>query len=88
MPERGVFRGSSPCRDESYIRMTSWEESQLTFMIYLNEGMTGGETRFFADMEQTFLQHPYLSVEPKEGMALVFMHSIWHEGAVVSSGEK
>ncbi|THI92738.1 MAG: hypothetical protein CAF41_000005 [Nitrospira sp. CG24A] len=68
--------------------MASWEESQLTFMIYLNEGMTGGETRFFADMEQTFLQHPYLSVEPKEGMALVFMHSIWHEGAVVSSGEK
>ncbi len=61
--------------------MASWEESQLTFMIYLNEGMTGGETRFFADMEQTFLQRPYLSVEQKEGMALVFMHSIWPEGA-------
>lgn len=50
--------------------------------------MTGGETRFFADMEQTFLQRPYLSVQPKEGMALVFMHSIWHEGVVVCSGNK
>ena len=60
----------------------------MTFMIYLNEGMTGGETRFFADMEQTFRQRPYLSVQPKEGMALVFMYSIWHEGAVVCSGNK
>jgi hypothetical protein len=77
-----------PHRDGSYMRMKSWEESQLTFMIYLNEGMTGGETRFFADMEQTFRQRPYLSVLPKEGMALVFMHSLWHEGAVVCSGKK
>ncbi len=61
----------------------------MTFMIYLNEGMTGGETRFFGDMEQAFLhQRPYLSVQPKEGMALIFLHSIWHEGAVVHSGQK
>ena len=61
----------------------------MTFMIYLNEGMMGGETRFFGDMEQAFLQQrPYLSVQPKEGMALVFLHSIWHEGAVVHSGQK
>lgn len=67
------------------MRMPSWEESQMTFMIYLNGGMTGGDTRFFADMEQIFLHRPYLSVQPKEGVALAFMHSIWHEGAVVRS---
>ncbi len=77
-----------PHRDGSYMRMKTWEESQLTFMIYLNEGMVGGETRFFADMEQAFRGYPYLSVEPKEGMALVFVHAIWHEGAVVDSGLK
>jgi hypothetical protein len=77
-----------PHRDGSYLRLESWEKSQMTFMIYLNDGMTGGETRFFADMEQVFLQRPYLSVQPKEGMALVFLHSIWHEGAVVHSGQK
>ncbi|TKB57106.1 MAG: hypothetical protein E8D49_14545 [Nitrospira sp.] len=70
------------------MRMTSWEESQLTFMIYLNEGIRVGRHGFFADMEQTFLQRPYLSVQLKEGMALAFMHSIWHEGAVVPDGKK
>jgi prolyl 4-hydroxylase len=61
----------------------------MTFMVYLNEEMTGGETRFFEDMQQAFLQQrPYLSVQPKAGMALVFLHSIWHEGAVVHSGQK
>jgi hypothetical protein len=77
-----------PHRDGSYMRLNSWEESRMTFMIYLNDGMAGGETRFFADMQQVFLQRPYLSVQPKEGMALVFLHSIWHEGAVVHSGQK
>jgi hypothetical protein len=70
------------------MRPMSWEESQMTFMIYLNDGMTGGETRFFADMQQVVRQCPYLSVQPKEGMALVFLHSIWHEGAVVYTGQK
>jgi len=77
-----------PHRDGSYMRMKTLEESQMTFMIYLNDGMTGGETRFFADMEQVVRQRPYLSVQPKRGMALVFLHSIWHEGAVVQSGQK
>jgi prolyl 4-hydroxylase len=47
-----------------------------------------GRHVFFADMEQIFRQRPYLSVQSKEGMALVFMHSIWHEGAVVPDGKK
>jgi len=57
-------------------------------MIYLNEGMTGGETRFFPGMDEAFRGRPYLSVQPKEGMALAFVHAIWHEGAVVQSGTK
>jgi 2-oxoglutarate-Fe(II)-dependent oxygenase superfamily protein len=77
-----------PHRDGSYMRMKSWEESEMTFMIYLNDRMAGGDTRFFTDMEQAFRQRPYLSVQPKKGMALVFIHSIWHEGAVVHSGQK
>jgi hypothetical protein len=77
-----------PHRDGSYFRVKTFEESQITFMIYLNDGMTGGETRFFADMDQAFRGRPYLSVKPKEGMALAFVHAIWHEGAVVHSGQK
>lgn len=80
----------NPHRDGSYVRMQTWEESKLTFMIYLNEGMVGGETKFFVDIEHAFQQpaSPYLSVQPKTGSALIFLHSIWHEGAVVQSGQK
>jgi predicted 2-oxoglutarate/Fe(II)-dependent dioxygenase YbiX len=77
-----------PHRDGSYMRTNTWEESQMTFMIYLNDGMTGGETRFYSGMEQAVNQRPYLSVQPKMGMALIFLHSLWHEGAAVDSGRK
>ena len=39
-------------------------------------------------MEGVFRKRPYLSVQPNKGMALAFVHSIWHEGAVVHSGQK
>jgi len=80
----------NPHRDGSYLRMNTREESKLTFMIYLNEGMVGGETKFFSDIDHAFQQpaSPYLSVQPKTGSALIFLHSIWHEGAVVQSGQK
>ena len=72
------------------MRMRTFEESELTFMIYLNDGMAGGETRFFAGIEQAFRQppEPFLAVRPERGMALIFLHSIWHEGAVVQTGRK
>jgi hypothetical protein len=77
-----------PHRDGSYLSFQTLEQSEVTFMIYLNNDMTGGETRFFTDAEQAMHGHPYLSVRPITGAALVFLHSIWHEGAVVQSGEK
>ncbi|MBX3301103.1 MAG: 2OG-Fe(II) oxygenase [Nitrospira sp.] len=77
-----------PHRDGSYLSFQTYEKSEVTFMIYLNHEMTGGETRFFADAEQAVHGQPYLSVKPTTGTALVFLHPIWHEGAVVLSGEK
>jgi hypothetical protein len=57
------------------MRMTSWEESQMTFMIYLNERMTGGDTRFFVDMEQTFLQRPPVcAAERRDGTGIHAFH--------------
>lgn len=55
------------------------ERSELTLMIYLNEGFGGGGTRFL-DYD--------IEVTPKTGMALLFQHRILHEGAVVTSGTK
>lgn len=77
-----------PHRDGSYLSLETYEKSEVTFLIYLNEDILGGETRFFADMDQVARRCPYLTVKPTTGAALVFLHTIWHEGAVVESGEK
>jgi len=75
-------------RDGVSERIEVWEESRLTFMIYLNDQMEGGETRFYKDTKAAFDEEPYLSVRPEQGAALVFLHQVWHEGAVVRSGRK
>jgi predicted 2-oxoglutarate/Fe(II)-dependent dioxygenase YbiX len=77
-----------PHRDGSYMSLETHWKSEVTFLIYLNDDMTGGETRFFTDMEHVVRGCSYLTVKPKTGSALVFLHAIWHEGAVVESGEK
>lgn len=58
---------------------TPTHRSLLTVLIYLNDSFEGGATRF-----------PELNVEikPAEGRALVFQHSVPHEGAEVLSGVK
>ena len=59
------------------------EESQLTFMVYLNDDYGGGATDFY--YENCRLK---ASVKPRRGMALVFAHAQLHEGAPVTSGRK
>jgi predicted 2-oxoglutarate/Fe(II)-dependent dioxygenase YbiX len=52
-------------------------QSELTFLVYLNEDCQGGETRF-----KTF------SLSPKQGTAVLFKHDTWHEGGLVRAGRK
>ncbi|RYG71026.1 2OG-Fe(II) oxygenase [bacterium] len=59
------------------------EKSQFTFMIYLNEGAEGGETRFRLNASPEIV-----TVVPRVGMALLFLHTLMHEGAPVRSGKK
>ena len=68
----------APHHDGSYWR-TNGDHSRLTFMIYLSEDFEGGETLFFS---------PNVSIVPKIGMALFFIHEIKHEGAPVIQGRK
>jgi prolyl 4-hydroxylase len=60
------------------------ERSHLTFMAYLNEDFTGGETKFY-DIEQRACR---ATIRPERGMALVFAHLQLHEGAPVLTGRK
>lgn len=58
-----------------------WSEdgrvSRLTFLVYLNEAFTGGETDF-----------RQFKVRPETGAALLFVHDTWHEGVAVADGVK
>jgi hypothetical protein len=71
----------APHYDGSYVRSDT-EKSHLTFMIYLNDDFTGGETNFY------FLDEQVISVRPVRGAALVFVHWKMHEGAPVLAGRK
>jgi predicted 2-oxoglutarate/Fe(II)-dependent dioxygenase YbiX len=55
------------------------ERSELTFMVYLNEGFDGGNTAFL-DFE--------VSAVPRAGSALLFQHQVLHEGCEVVTGTK
>jgi len=53
------------------------KESRLTFMIYLNDNFSGGETRF-NDVE----------IKPQKGTALIFIHELKHESLPIDDGTK
>ena len=55
------------------------EASEITVMLYLNDGCDGGETAFL-DFET--------KIVPKRGMVLLFQHTILHEGCLVRAGSK
>jgi len=63
-------------RDQSFIRDQS-EASYFTFMIYLNDTYLGGATTF-----------DKVTIQPKQGTALIFQHDLEHEGTAVHEGIK
>lgn len=70
-----------PHQDGTF-RRSETERSMLTFMVYLNEGCSGGSTVFHLPGGED------LEIVPRQGMALVFVHRQLHEGAPVLSGRK
>lgn len=68
----------APHYDGAFVRDAD-ECSLLTFIVYLNDGFTGGETHFH-QLERT--------VVPRPGLGLLFQHKLLHEGQTVLSGRK
>jgi prolyl 4-hydroxylase len=58
-------------------RRDNGEMSLLTFIVYLNDNYTGGETRFVG-----------CEIIGSQGKALIFQHGLMHEGAEVTRGSK
>jgi len=63
-------------RDGAFVR-SHFERSLFTAMIYLNDDFEGGETDFGV-----------LKIVPRRGMALLFEHERFHQGATVTRGRK
>ncbi len=64
------------------------EQTLLTFMVYLNgaDAFEGGATRFFASRDP---DGPVTAeIPPRAGALIVFDHTLWHDGAPVTGGEK
>lgn len=61
----------------------------FTFMIYLNEKVSGGETTFF-DRRRKGSKKLNVNrvIKPRIGMGLAFDHLLFHEGSVVTAGVK
>jgi len=55
----------------------------LTLLVYLNEDFEGGKTVFFNSKGKEAL-----SVKPTAGTALIYTHTILHEGSEVTKGRK
>ncbi len=64
------------------------EKSKLTFMIYLNGGIAGGETMFHLHEGRVGDADADLRVMPWTGKALLFRHELLHTGAMVLDGVK
>lgn len=58
--------------------------SLITCQLYLNDGFTGGTTRFFHSTKQ----NDFYDVIPKAGSVLLFEHRMEHSGEVVVEGCK
>lgn len=58
-------------------RRANGETSQISFIMYLNDDFSGGETAFRDKV-----------ITPKRGRALFFLHELLHEGRPVKSGTK
>lgn len=68
----------APHYDGAFQRSAT-ERSELTFMVYLNEGFGGGQTAFLEFGRR---------VQPRVGSALLFQHMLFHEGCTVTEGVK
>jgi len=66
---------------DGHFKRENGEESRLTWMVYLNDDFSGGETVFY-------LYEEVMSVRPERGMALAFLHEHVHVGAPVLAGRK
>jgi len=79
----------SPHVDVEYVTPDGSLRSFITIQLYLNEGFTGGMTRFIQEVGYTRIDdRQFLDVIPKTGAVLLFEHELLHTGCPVEEGCK
>ncbi len=68
------------------VELDDGQISCLTVLGYLSEGFEGGQTSF----NDSYSSEPFedFSIEPELGMAVCFVHSVFHKGEAVLGGRK
>ena len=74
----------SPHFDGVYVRDNHEELSQISVLIYLNDGYEGATTNFLDIRDSDNKYAPQIT----QGMVLMFEHKIYHEGAELLKGVK
>lgn len=77
----GSHRDNVFTRDGNTSQQCVGQESHLTFLLYLNDKMVGGQTRIHGGGR-------YLDVVPETGSVFIFDPDILHEAVAVESGSK
>lgn len=72
---------------DGFYRRPNGEESQVTFVVYLNDDFEGGSTSFTCSDSDHMRFEPF-QVRPSKGSALFFYHRIMHRGDSCISGRK
>ena len=69
---------------DGYFKRSDDELSLLTFLVYLTDDVSGGETLLVTGAAPG----GSMRVAPQAGLALLFQHDTLHEGATVTGGRK
>jgi predicted 2-oxoglutarate/Fe(II)-dependent dioxygenase YbiX len=72
---------------DGYFERQTGERSFFTFMVYLNDDFDGGATSFRDEHGGAQIGGEF-RVTPRQGMALLFHHPIWHRGDPVTRARK
>ncbi|MEP0266389.1 2OG-Fe(II) oxygenase [Dokdonia sp.] len=61
------------------------QASKYTFLLYLNDNFTGGETEFY---NTKLAIKATKNIKPQKGKLVIFDHRIWHKGNIITGGNK
>jgi predicted 2-oxoglutarate/Fe(II)-dependent dioxygenase YbiX len=73
---------------DGVVQRSAAVRTRLSFLVYLNEGFTGGETVFYGNERLHGVRPEVARVSPQTGAGLFFLHEWVHEALPLEAGRK